>query len=74
MLSPATAGWDSISMVGSFSQFNRDFLCKVGQLSVVYRAEGGRVAELLRVRLNARLGTPEWKKADEQLKQLDEKM
>ena len=43
------------------------------QLSVVYRAEGGGVAELLRVRLNARPASPEWKKADEQLKQLDEK-
>jgi len=46
-----------------------------GQLSVVYRAEGGGgLAKLLRSRLDARPGTPEWKKADEELKRLDEKL
>jgi len=46
---------------------------RAAQLSVVYRAESGGVAELLRIRLNAGPGTPEWIKADEQLRQLDEK-
>jgi AbiV family abortive infection protein len=43
------------------------------QLSLVYRAEEGGLAQLLRTRHAARPGTPEWTYADEQLKQLDEK-
>lgn len=43
------------------------------QLSVVHRAEGsGGMVELLRARMKARPGTPEYKMADEQLKRLDE--
>lgn len=43
------------------------------QLSITYRAEGsGRFAELLRTRIQARPGTPEFRNADEQLKHLDE--
>jgi len=43
------------------------------QLSFVYRAEEGGLAQLLRTRLAARPGTLEWANADEQLKQLGEK-
>ena len=61
--------------VGNVRAASDDHVIKqrAAQLSVVYRAESGGIAELLRIRLNAGPGTPEWIKADEQLKQLDEK-